>query len=131
MTFYRKEEFSHSIPAAAVLGQNLSLSFYNCFDLSFGKAGDSFTLQKGLTAVLNKEMRPFILVRDGRLAIDYGSYGNLSDQLNFHLHSLSHLSLNLIILNALNLNSLGRGTNCGRGRWRVLWLGRVQSGVCC
>lgn len=60
-------------------------------------------------------MRSFILIRDARLAIDYSSYGNLSDQLNLRLRSLSHLSLDLIILNALNYYSLGRGANCERG----------------
>lgn len=84
-------------------------AFIIAFYLSVGKADDSSSLQSGLTTVLNKEMRSFILIRDGRLAIDYSSYGNLSDQLNLRLRSLSHLSLNLIILNALNYNSLGRG----------------------
>lgn len=100
---------------------NLSLSFYNCFHLSVGKAGDSSSWQKGLTTVSNKEMHPFILIRDGRLAIDYRSYGNFSDQLNLRPRSLSHLSLHLIILNALNWNSSGRGeeraVEAGSGGW--------------
>lgn len=54
-------------------------------------------------------MHPFILIRDGRSAIDYHSYGNISDQLNLRLHSVSNLSLDLIILNAFNWNSLGIG----------------------
>lgn len=53
-------------------------------------------------------MRPFILISDGRLAIDYSSYGNLSDHQNLCLHSLSHLSLNLIFLNEINVNCLAR-----------------------
>lgn len=74
-------------------------------------------------------MCPFILIRDGRLAIDYRSYGNLSDQLNLRLHSLSHLSLDLIILHALNLILWGQkeertveevcGECCGYVRFRV------------
>lgn len=85
--------------------QNLSLSFYNCFYLSGEKESNSFSLQKRLTTVFNTEIRPFILIRDGRLAIDYRSYGNLSDQLNSRLHSLSNLSLHLIILKGIKLKS--------------------------
>ena len=69
----------------------------------------SYPLQKGLTTVYNTEVHLFILIRDGRLAIDYHSYGNLSKEQNLHLHSLSHLSSYLIILNAFNWNSSGLG----------------------
>lgn len=58
------------------------MSFYNCFNLSAGKAAASFSWRKAFTAAFNKR-RPFILIRDGRLAIDHSSYGNLTDQINF------------------------------------------------
>lgn len=90
--FWGKEELSRYLPAA-VLGRNLSLSFYNCFYLSVGKADYSFSLQKGLTTVFNWKMPPFILIRDGSLAIDYSSSGNISDQLNLCLHKFLICSL--------------------------------------
>lgn len=76
--------------------QNISAfpprAFYNCFYLSVINTANLFLLQRrGLTAIFNK-MHPFILIRDGRLAIDYSSYGNLSDQLNLRLHSLSQFN---------------------------------------
>lgn len=80
----------------------LSAGFYNCFYLSVAKAEIHSLCGKGLTTVFTTEMHPFILISDGRLAIDYSSYGNLSDHQNLCLHSLSHLSLDLIFLNDIN-----------------------------
>lgn len=104
MNFYRKEELSHFYLLLLYWDKisELFAGFYNCFYLSAAKAANSLSLRKGLTTVFNKEMQPFIPIRDGRLAIDLGSYGNLSDQLNFRLHGLSRLSPDLIIRNALN-----------------------------
>lgn len=59
-------------------------------------------------------MHPFILIRAARLPIDSCSYGNLSDQLNLLLHSLSHLFLGSLILNALHSDYL----RIGGGGWR-------------
>lgn len=102
--------------------QNLSLSFY----LSLGKWGEQFPLHKQLTTVFNTEMHPFILIRDARLAIDYHSYGNLSDQLNLRFHSLP---LDLIILQCISLKFFGdrRGTCCGYIRSRVERVAKVYN----
>lgn len=88
----RRRSYIHAL----ALKQNVSVlpprGFYNCFYLSVRNTANSFLLQNmGLTAIFNK-MYPFILIRDGRLAIDYSSYGNLSDQLNLRLHGLSRFN---------------------------------------
>lgn len=41
------------------------------------------------TATFEADEHRFILVSDGRLAIDYSSYGNLCDQVNLHDCGLS------------------------------------------
>lgn len=94
------------LPATAVVGLNLSPRSLQAFIIAFTYLQQNwlihFLCRKGLTTVSTKEMRPFILISDGRLAIDYSGYGNLSDLQNLCLDSLSHLSLDLIFLNALD-----------------------------
>lgn len=136
MTFHGKDKFSPCIPAAAVAGTKISpWAFIIAFTLSVGTVGESFALQKTVDKCLQYRNRgPFILIRDGRLAIDYHSYGNLSDQLNLHLRSLSRLSRDLIIPKCIKLKSFwggGERATADEVGWWVPWLCQVQSGACC
>lgn len=86
----------------------LSLGFYNCFHLSIGKEAYSVSLQTELTTVFLKEMHPFILIRDGRLAIDHGTFMEIfSNQLNLRLQFVLFVP-KFNYLKCINENSLGR-----------------------